>query len=140
MVWQVAGAVKIPVIGSGDIRDPESAVKALSASGASGIMIGRASRGRPWIFRQCLEYLSKGCYRPAATSERLEAALSHARMLEAEVGPKAAYRLRTILMWYTKELPGAAALRAAICKETDVGRQLGLLTEAMELSGPEVWG
>jgi tRNA-dihydrouridine synthase len=99
-------------------------------------MIGRASRGRPWIFRQCLEYLPTGSYRQATIQERLETAILHARLLEAEVGPKACYRLRTILMWYTRELPGAAALRAAICREDNVSRQLELLTAAMTAGDP----
>ncbi|MDR2456410.1 MAG: tRNA-dihydrouridine synthase [Deltaproteobacteria bacterium] len=140
LITRLSEAVTIPVIGSGDIHGPEEAARALAESGAAAVMIGRASRGRPWIFRQCLEYLSSGRYRPATTSERLSAALTHARLLEAEAGPKAAYRLRSILTWYTKDLPGAAALRAAICREDDVGRQLSLLTEAMEAGGPKVWG
>jgi tRNA-dihydrouridine synthase B len=139
LVAKMAQAVTIPVVGSGDIRAPEEACEALSSSGAAAVMIGRASRGRPWIFRQCLEYLQEGRYSRPATSERLETALAHARLLEEEVGPKAAFRLRTILMWYTKELPGAAALRASICREESVARQLGLLTEAMESGGPKVW-
>ena len=140
VIAEMAKAVSIPIVGSGDIRSPEEAAEALESSGAAAVMIGRASRGRPWIFRQCLEYLSEGRYRPATALERLETAIAHARLLEEEVGPKAAFRLRTILMWYTKDLPGAAALRASICREESVGRQLSLLTEAMEAGGPKARG
>ncbi|MDR1309800.1 MAG: hypothetical protein LBL95_07890, partial [Deltaproteobacteria bacterium] len=54
------------------------------------------------------------------------------RLIEEEIGPKACFRLRTVLMWYTRELPGAAALRAAICREEDIDAQLDLLRGAME--------
>jgi nifR3 family TIM-barrel protein len=140
LVSGLAERVSLPVIGSGDIQDPARAAWALSSTGAAGVMIGRASRGRPWLFRQCLEYLREGRYSEATWAERLETALLHSRWLEAEVGAKAAYRLRTILMWYTRELPGAASLRSAICKEISVDRQLALLTEAMESAIPKAEG
>jgi nifR3 family TIM-barrel protein len=138
LIARLAAAAAVPVIGSGDLRTPEEAAGALAGSGAAGVMIGRASRGRPWIFRQALEFWRTGAWRPATMAERLETALLHARLLEAEIGPKAAFRLRTILMWYTRELPGAAALRAAICREDRVERQLELLAAAMGAEEPVV--
>ncbi|MDR2443362.1 MAG: tRNA dihydrouridine synthase DusB [Deltaproteobacteria bacterium] len=130
LIDSLADAVTIPVIGSGDIKTPEAAVSALKSSGASGVMIGRASRGCPWFFRQCLEILSQGIAREITPMERLNTALLHARLLRDLIGPKAAFRLRTVLTWYTRELPGAAALRSAICREDNVDKQMDLLTQA----------
>jgi nifR3 family TIM-barrel protein len=141
LVSELARSVPVPVIGSGDINDAPTALAHLAHSGAQAVMIGRAARGRPYIFRQCLDLLGRppgsrspgeapGLWTPSLP-ERLELAIRHAKYLELEVGPKACFRLRSILMWYTKELPGAAALRAAICREESVDRQLELLTQAV---------
>jgi nifR3 family TIM-barrel protein len=135
-VSRLASAVSIPVFGSGDITEARDAVKLLEKSGAAGVYIGRAARGRPWIFRECLNLWS-GLDIPIITpAERLEAAVRHARWLYEEMGPKAAFPLRTVLMWYTRQLPGAAQVRAAICREEQVERQLQILTEAF-LKAPE---
>jgi tRNA-dihydrouridine synthase B len=131
LVSRLAQRVKIPVIGSGDITEAAMAADLLAQSGAQAVMIGRAARGRPFIFRECLEFLTTGSLTKPSLLERLEVAVKHARLLEAEVGPKACFRLRTILMWYTKDLPGAAALRAAICREEKIDTQLDLLTQAV---------
>jgi tRNA-dihydrouridine synthase len=122
----------LPVVGSGDIYDPESAISKLKYSQAAAIMIGRVSRGRPWIFRQCLELLTTGSYNRVTLKERLEAAVAHARHMREISGDNACFRLRTVLMWYTKDLPGAAALRAAICREDIVEKQISMLTKAVQ--------
>jgi nifR3 family TIM-barrel protein len=133
LVSALAQTVRVPVIGSGDITDAQTALSRLAGTGAQAVMIGRAARGRPFIFRECLALLDqKGPLPPPSLPERLEVAIKHARLLEREVGPKACFRLRTVLMWYTKDLPGAAALRAAICREEKIDRQLELLTHAVQ--------
>jgi nifR3 family TIM-barrel protein len=132
LITGLAQTVSIPVIGSGDLKTPAEAVAALRSSGASGIMIGRASRGQPWFFRQCLQIMQTGLAQPISQEEKFKTALLHARLMEEQIGPKAAFRLRTVLMWYTRELPGAASLRRAICQEQCVEEQLKLLTAAFE--------
>jgi nifR3 family TIM-barrel protein len=132
LVEELASRVAVPVIGSGDITSADQAVKRLMDHHLPAVMIGRASRGRPWIFRECLSRLRNEEAPPASLRERLNAAARHARLLEEEIGPKVCFRLRTVLMWYTRDLPGAAKLRAGICAEEDVNRQLDMLTRAME--------
>jgi tRNA-dihydrouridine synthase B len=132
LVTELAQRVRIPVIGSGDITEASEALLRLRTSGAQAVMIGRAAKGRPFIFRECLDLLTTGRADPPTLAERSQLATRHARLLEAEIGPKACFRLRTILMWYTKDLPGAAALRSAICREESIDIQLSLLTKAIE--------
>jgi nifR3 family TIM-barrel protein len=132
LIEALAETVSVPVIGSGDITDPKEAVFRLKTSGVKAVMIGRASRGRPWIFKQCLDELRTGSHQSESLEERLRTAVRHARLLEEQIGPKAVFRLRSILIWYTLGLPGAAALRAKICREESIDNQLSLLSRTIE--------
>jgi tRNA-dihydrouridine synthase B len=126
-VKRLADQVKIPVIGSGDVTTPEKAVELLRTSQAAAVMIGRAARGRPWLFRQCLEVLAGLEPSVPTLNERLAAALNHANWLIELKGPKAAFPLRTVLTWYVREMPKAAAFREAINHESRADKQLEIL-------------
>ncbi|MDR1044280.1 MAG: tRNA-dihydrouridine synthase [Candidatus Adiutrix sp.] len=131
LVARLAEKSPVPIIGSGDIRGPREALDKLRRYGAAGVMIGRGAKGRPWLFRQCLA-LWRGEEIPAVTlEERLETAERHARLLYGSVGPKAPFMLRTVLMWYTKGLRGAAEFRARLCREEDLETQLDLLAQCV---------
>lgn len=132
LVKGLSERVGITVIGSGDIDSPESALLRLKDSGASLVMLGRAVRGRPWLFGQCLDLLGEGSYSEPTLSQRLGHALRHARLEHDELGPRAVFPLRSILPWYIKGLPGASGFRDRICHEADFGRQLDIVTEAFE--------
>jgi tRNA-dihydrouridine synthase B len=110
----VAAALDIPVLGNGDIRTAEDAVKMQRETGCAGVMIARGSFGQPWIFREARALL-EGSPKPAAPSveERFAIALEHARMAaEYEADPRgAAIEFRKHLGWYVKGLPGSADLR-----------------------------
>ena len=129
LVARLAEKSPIPIIGSGDITKPEQAVERLRQSGAAAVMIGRGAKGRPWLFRQCLEVWRGAPPREETSAERLAAAARHARLLGELMGPRAAFKLRTVLMWYAKGLPGAAEFRARLCREENLDLQLGLLAE-----------
>jgi nifR3 family TIM-barrel protein len=132
LVARVAERASIPVIGSGDIVTADQALDRLRHYGAAGVMIGRGARGRPWIFRQCLARW-RGWPEPEITlDERLRVAERHARLLFESVGPKAPFMLRTVLMWYTRGLTGAAEFRARLCREENLETQLALLAECVE--------
>ncbi|MCL2029516.1 MAG: tRNA-dihydrouridine synthase [Deltaproteobacteria bacterium] len=119
----------IPIIGSGDITGPEEAVERLRQSGAAAVMIGRGAKGRPWLFRQCLEVWRGGTAREAGPAERVATAERHARLLGEMMGARAPFKLRSVLMWYVRGWPGAAEFRASLCREENLEVQLGLLAE-----------
>jgi nifR3 family TIM-barrel protein len=104
-----------PVIGNGDVGRPEQVVEMLERTGCSGVMIGRAALGNPWIFGQALARLEGRTPDPVSLQERRAMALTHAAMLSDHVGTgRAVFMLRSVLMWYTRGLRGSAAFRGRI--------------------------
>ncbi len=111
--WTLIGEVKnnprmkIPVIGNGDIDDPAKAREMFDRYGVDGIMIGRASVGRPWIFGDIRHYLETGKNKPEPTvNEKCDLALLHlGKSLEYKDGPRAIYEMRRHLSNYFKGLP-----------------------------------
>ncbi|HWZ57411.1 MAG TPA: tRNA dihydrouridine synthase DusB [Gemmatimonadaceae bacterium] len=110
----VVAALEIPVIGNGDIKTAEDALRMHQETGCAAVMIARGSFGQPWIFTQARALLD-GQPAPEVppVAERFAIALRHARMAaEFEVDPKgAAIEFRKHLGWYVKGLPGSAELR-----------------------------
>jgi len=111
--WTLIGSVKnnprmkIPVIGNGDIDGPVRAKEMFERYGVDGIMIGRASVGRPWIFREIRHYLSTGELLPEPTvAEKAQLALIHfEKSLQFKEGKRAVFEMRRHLSNYFKGLP-----------------------------------
>ena len=116
IIRQVKEAVRIPVIGNGDVDTPQKAEAILQETGCDGVMIGRAARGNPWIFRQVLAYLENGIEEDKPSIEEVQAMmLRHARMQTSCKGGYTGIReMRKHISWYTAGYPHSAKLRARI--------------------------
>lgn len=116
IIAQVKDAVSIPVIGNGDIVDGPSAKAIIEQTGCDGIMIGRASEGNPWIFREINYYLETGSELAKPTKqEKGELVKRHAALQLKYKGEYTAVReMRKHLAWYTAGMPHSAAFRQRI--------------------------
>lgn len=116
IIRQVKEAVKIPVIGNGDVTSPEAARHLMETTGCDGIMIGRGAQGNPWIFRQILHWMETGEEEPKPDLEEVKAMiLRHARILVEYKGAYTGIReMRKHVAWYTAGYPNSAKLRARV--------------------------
>lgn len=124
-IADVVAAVSIPVIANGDINSPQKAQRILETTGASGIMIGRAAQGNPWIFQDTVHYLDHGRLPPAPKVEDVAArVLAHLIDLHRFYGDYSGVRIaRKHLGWYTQHLPGGEDFRRGFNKLEKAGQQ-----------------
>lgn len=126
--WTLIGRVKnnplmkIPVIGNGDIDSPQWAAEAFDRYGVDGVMIGRATYGRPWIFREIRHYLDTGELLPQpSVCERVEIAKRHlAKSVEVKGERVGVLEMRRHLSNYFKGLPDFKPTRLQLVTLTDV--------------------
>ena len=113
IIRQVKEAVKIPVIGNGDIFEPQDAKRMLEETGCDGLMVGRGARGNPWIFKRINHYLETGeVLPPPGPVEVGEMILRHTRMHVALKGEYIGMKeMRKHIAWYTAGLPHSSAIR-----------------------------
>ncbi|MEA4824840.1 MAG: tRNA dihydrouridine synthase DusB [Clostridiaceae bacterium] len=133
-IGRVVRAVRIPVIASGDVFEPEDAVRILEQTGAAMCMIGRGSYGNPWIFGRAEAALRGDPVPPLPPfAERIELAREHMLLAVAERGEhRAVMESRHHVAWYCKGLHGAAALRAQVSRLSTVDEMNALLDEIIE--------
>ena len=110
----VRAAVKIPVIGNGDVRDGDSALRLLRQTRCDGIMIGRGALGNPFVFSEVRAALRGEMYTPPTWAERMETAVRHTRMTAANKGERGILELRKHIVYYLSGIPGAARLRTRL--------------------------
>ena len=116
IIRRVKEAVKIPVIGNGDVVDALSAKALQDSTGCDGIMIGRAAQGNPWIFHEVTTYLETGEIPPGPTPQQVkEVIIRHANLQLKYKGEYTGVReMRKHLSWYTTGYPNSARFRQMI--------------------------
>src|SRR6267154_1726034 len=115
-IASVKQAVKIPVIGNGDIRSPADACAIVAQTGCDAVMIGRTAPANPWIFRQIAQYTAFGSYEQPTPMDRYRMIRDYFVMLMEETEEKAAIggRMKQFASWFTHGVPGGAILRKSI--------------------------
>ena len=109
IIAAVVAAVRVPIVGNGDVRDVEDARAMVAATGCAAVMIGRGALGAPWIFRGA----------PAGRDDRAAIIRRHCALIEAHLPERPALvQLKKHLAWYSAGLPGAAVLRPRLFAAT----------------------
>lgn len=134
--WEAIGkvkrAVKIPVIGNGDVLTPADAARLLDVSGCDGVMIGRGGLGNPWIYRNLDDVMNGRRDAPyiPSVAERKATLLRHFELERRHCGDRsAALNMRRICVWYTQGLPHNKATRVAICSTMDCDEIVRIINE-----------
>lgn len=134
MIGEARRAVGIPVIGNGDVRSAEDALRMLETTGCDAVMLGRAAFGDPWVFRRVRALWERGeALPPPTAADRLAAGVRHLGMMEAAVGPESAAReMRKHVAWYIKGLPNSARIRDQVNRTRNVDEMIALLRTYLE--------
>jgi tRNA-dihydrouridine synthase B len=134
-IARVVEALEIPVIGNGDLQNPEDVVRMRAHTGCAGVMIGRGAFGNPWLFRDA-QALVAGRPKPAApdAAQRFRAALEHARLALRLQGDtrKTVVEFRKHLGWYTKGLHGASDLRQRLFQIESIAQAEAIFLEYLD--------
>lgn len=133
--WSLIGEIKrnprmhIPIIGNGDIDSPQKAAEAFERYGVDGIMVGRASFGKPWLFKQIRAYLDRGEILPdPSVPERVALAKRHLGLsLELKGEPRGVYEMRRHLSSYFRGLPDFKQTRLKLVTTLDVNELYDIL-------------
>jgi len=113
-IAEVKQAVRIPVIGNGDIRAPQDAGAMVAQTGCDAVMIGRAAASNPWIFRQIAQWTARGACDQPSEADRYQMIRTYFHMLIEEEMPGAPGKMKQFASWFTHGVRNGSALRKAI--------------------------
>lgn len=134
IIRQVKAAVKIPVIGNGDIFTPQDAKRMMEETGCDGLMVARGARGNPWLFKRINRYLDTGELLPVPSAPEIgRMIMRHARMQAELKGEELGMKeMRKHIAWYTAGLPHSAGIRRA-CNTLETLEELEKLLQDSQM-------
>ena len=133
IIKEVSSALEIPVIGNGDVTTAQEAFQLQDYSRCAAVMIGRAARGNPWIFKQARAWMKEKRLLPEPSLEERKAmALRHLQLQVEFKGEKTAVlEMRKHMSWYFKSFPGAAAARERL-RRAEKASEMAALVQSIE--------
>jgi tRNA-dihydrouridine synthase B len=126
-IAEIKAAVKIPVIGNGDIVTPEDAVRMIAETRCDAVMIGRAASSNPWIFRQIGQYVAAGAYTEASQEDRYRMMRQYYSMLLDRGEGDAVGKMKQFATYFTHGVRHGAHLRASIYSQSEPAAILDLV-------------
>jgi nifR3 family TIM-barrel protein len=129
LIAAVKAAVRIPVIGNGDIATPEDAVRMAAETNCDAVMVGRAASSNPWIFRQIRQYLETGAYDQPSERERYEMMRRYYAMLIERRERDAVGKMKQFATYFTHGVRGGAQLRASVHRAQDAAAIVNLVDD-----------
>jgi len=128
-IAEVKAAVRIPVIGNGDVNSPEDAVAMVAQTDCDAVMIGRAASSNPWIFRQIAQYLAASAYDQPTHEDRYRMMRTYYAMLIERAEPDSVGKMKQFATYFTHGVRHGAQLRAAVYHAHEAPRILELVDE-----------
>ena len=132
VVAQVKAALRIPVVGNGDVSNASQAAQRMAQTGCDAVMLGRAAMGNPWVFADIRAAAQGRAEPPPTAAQRLATAARHLEMMVRWKGETAAIpEMRKHIAWYLHGLPGAARLRHRVNSTLTQADMLACLAQAL---------
>ena len=140
IIAAVKQAVKIPVIGNGDIQAPEDAARIVEETKCDAVMIGRAAATNPWIFSQMADFSATGCYRQPTDADRHRLLSGYYKEIQAAAQPDAIGKMKQFACWFTHGVSNGGELRRTVHEARTPGEVLDAVESffANRASLPEV--
>ena len=130
IIREVKDAVTIPVIGNGDIKSPEDALRMLNETGCDAVMIGRGVLGNPWLISNTLSYLEYGHYTLPSARDKILMCIKHLNYLsELKSEKQVVLEIRNHIGWYLKGITGSSSIKNKIYQCSKIHDILSILNE-----------